>query len=491
MIDRSAYLQEIDRVIAKGPFSDDWESLSAFQMPQWLMRAKFGIFIHWGVYAVPAFENEWYARHMYDRESKVFAHHLETYGPQKEFGYQDFIPLFQAEQFDAEEWADLFAQAGAKYVVPVAEHHDGFQMYQSELSHWNAAEMGPKRDIVGELFAAFRKRGLTACASSHRIEHWWFMGKGKEFDSDVKEPLTSADLYWPAMEEQFHQDYNSEPVPNQEFLEDWLLRSCEIIDRYRPAMLYFDWWIQHAAARPYLKKLAAYYYNRAKEWGIEVTVAYKHDAYLFGTALLDLERGKFADIQPFFWQTDTAVAKNSWCYTPNNNYKQAKTCICDLIDIVSKNGTLLLNIGPKADGTIPQEDRNILLAIGDWLRVNGEAVYDTHIWRIAGEGPTREPDGQFTDGVELEYTPQDMRFTMKGSDLYVTVLQCPQDGNVTIVSLAEQYLTPPIYRGLIRSVELLGFPESTLSWERDDEGMHITTTGVNSDLPIVFKIGLE
>jgi len=492
MLDRKAYLQKIDEVIAQGPFSDNWESLKAFQPPQWLKDAKFGIFIHWGAYSVPAFENEWYPRNMYEQGSKAYKHHLETYGPHKDFGYKDFIPMFKAERFDAEEWADLFEKSGAKYVVPVAEHHDGFQMYHSELSHWNAYEMGPKRDVVGELFEACRKRGMTPGASSHRIEHWWFMGHGKDFDSDIQEPLTSADLYWPAMFEAFNQDLDSEPTPTQEFLEDWLLRCCEIIDRYQPQMLYFDWWIQHISAKPYLKKLAAYYYNRAREWGKEVTVAYKHDAYLFGTALLDLERGKFADIQPFFWQTDTAVAKNSWGYTENNAYKSARICICDLIDIVSKNGTLLLNVGPKSDGTIPQEDKNILLEIGRWLQVNGEAIYGTEVWRVPAEGPTQEPDGQFTDGQEVAYTPQDMRFTMKGSHLYVTVMRCPEEGKILVESLADQILTPPmLFRGVVKEVSLLGFPEGKLTWERDEEGLFLQLEGVQSDYPIVFKILLD
>ena len=225
---------------------------------------------------------------MYIQGSPEFEHHVKTYGPHKEFGYKDFIPMFRAEKFDPKRWMDLFQKAGARYVVPVAEHHDGFQMYRSDLSHWNAFEMGPKRDVLGELSEEARKHGIYNCASSHRIEHWFFMGHGKEFDSDIKEPMQRGDFYWPAMPEPDHQDLFSTPTPTQEYLEDWLLRTCEIIDRYQPKILYFDWWIQHESARPYLRKIAAYYYNRAIEWGEEVVICYKHDAFMFGTAVVDI-----------------------------------------------------------------------------------------------------------------------------------------------------------------------------------------------------------
>lgn len=333
-----AYLRQIDEVIEKGRYKADWNSLHEHPVPAWFKKAKFGIFIHWGIYSVPAFSREWYSRNMYMQGSPEYEHHRKTYGPQKEFGYKDFIPMFQAEKYEPERWADLFVKAGAKYVVPVAEHHDGFQMYRSDLSHWNACEMGPKRDTLGELTEALEQRGLVNGASSHRAEHWFFMGHGKEFDSDVKEPLQRGDFYWPAMPERDPNDICSEPAPSEEYLQDWLVRTCEIIDRYQPKLLYFDWWIQHQAFEPYLRKLAAYYYNRGEEWGREVLINYKNDAFPFGTAVQDVERGQFADAKPYYWQTDTAVARNSWCYTENNDYKKAVDIVCDLVDIVSKNG---------------------------------------------------------------------------------------------------------------------------------------------------------
>ncbi len=490
-MNRKEYIQEIDRVIAAGKFKDNWDSLSQYEVPGWYKKKKFGIFIHWGIYSVPAFNNEWYSRNMYIQGSPEYEHHINTYGPHRDFGYKDFIPMFKAESFNADEWADLFVEAGAKYVIPVAEHHDGFQMYRSELSHWNSYEMGPKRDVLGELSDAFNKRGIVNGASSHRVEHWFFMGHGKQFDSDIKEPLVCGDFYWPAMPEQPHQDLFSEPTPSDEFMEDWLVRTCEIVDRYKPKLVYFDWWIHHSAVKPYLKKFAAYYYNRGIEWGEGVVINYKHDAFQFGCAVPDIERGQFADIKPFFWQTDTAVAKNSWCYTNNNTYKKAKDIICDLVDIVSKNGTLLLNIGPKADGSIPAEDAAILKEIGAWLRVNGEAIYETGFWRIASEGPTLIEEGQFTDTKDKVFTREDIRFTVKGSNLYATFLNYPRDGKVCIKALAEHDAAKlPLFHGIVKKVEVLGYKD-TPEWSRDTEGLHISTKAVQSDKPVVFRILID
>ncbi len=487
----SSYLETIEKVIQAGPYQDNWDSLSRYKLADWYQKAKFGIFIHWGVYSVPAFGSEWYSRNMYIQGSKEYEHHIKTYGPHKEFGYKDFIPQFKAEKFDSEEWATLFEKAGAKYVMPVAEHHDGFQMYKSKLSHFNAYEMGPKRDVLGELGKSLSKRDIALCASTHRVEHWFFMSHGKEFESDIKEPLKKGDFYWPSMPEPDHHDLFSEPYPTEEFLEDWLMRTCEIVDEYQPSIVYFDWWIQHDSVKPYLKKFAAYYYNRAEQWGREVAINYKHDAFMFGTAVVDIERGQFADQKPYFWQTDTAVAKNSWCYTENNQYKEAKEIIADLVDIVSKNGSLLLNIGPKADGTIPDEDQKILLEIGDWLQTNGESIYNSSVWRLSAEGPTMIEEGQFTDSVSKQFTKEDIRFTVNGSFLYATVLSFPDDGNVCVRSLGQNDASKlPHFHGMIEDVEVLGFDEQP-EWNRSETGLHIRTKAVQSDKPVVFKIHLN
>ena len=491
MYDMKPYLAEIDRVIAKGPYKDTWESLGAFQPPKWYQEAKFGIFIHWGVYSVPSFGSEWYSRNMYIQGDRCYEHHLKTYGPHKDFGYKDFIPMFKAEKFSADAWADLFQKAGAKYVVPVAEHHDGFQMYQSDISHWNAAEMGPRRNVLGELKSAVEERGMTMGASTHRVEHWFFMGHGKQFDSDVKEPMERGDFYWPAMPEANHHDLYSEPTPTEEFLQDWLVRCCELVDKYQPKLVYFDWWIQHHSVKPYLKKFAAYYYNRAAEWGVEVAINYKHEAFMFGCAVPDVERGQFAEIKPFFWQTDTAIARNSWCYTEGNDFKPAKGLICDLVDIVSKNGTLLLNVGPKPDGTISEQDTAVLTEIGDWMAVNSEAIYGTKVWRKYGEGPTKVEEGQFTDGKEKVFTPEDIRFTVKGESLYCTVLSWPEDGKVCIKSLAHADASHlPVFHGIVKDVDVLGCAEKP-AFHRDEQGLHVSAAGMKAGYPTVIRVKID
>ena len=486
------YLEQIERVIAQGPYSDSWQSLSEFPQPKWFNKLKLGIFIHWGVYSVPAFDNEWYPRNMYIQGSKAYEHHIATYGPQKEFGYKKFIPMFKAEKFDPKAWAKLFAETGARYVVPVAEHHDGFQMYKSEISHWNAAEMGPKRDVLGELCESCGEQGLVMGASSHRVEHWFFLGHGREFDSDIHEPLERGDLYWPSWPDSgdFH-DLYSEPTPTAEYLEDWLVRTCELVDRYRPRVLYFDWWIQHSSVKPYLKKLAAYYYNRMAEWGMEGIITYKHDAFLFGCAVPDVERGQFADMKPFFWQSDTAIALNSWCYTEGNDFKPPVDIVRDLVDIVSKNGCMLLNVGPKADGTISDEDRTVMEAIGAWMKVNGEAIYDTEIWRKFGEGPTQIVEGQFADGIKKEFTSQDFRFTTGGGALYAIAMKPSDDGEYCVTSLAVQDASRVAnFHGIIREVSALG-SDAPVQWTRDEAGLHLHCDYRMGDMPVAFKLIID
>ena len=444
------------QVNAQDRYQATWESLKQYECPEWFRDAKFGIFIHWGVYSVPAFESEWYPRLMYLQGSPAFKHHIATYGDQKKFGYKDFIPMFKAEKFSANEWISLFIKAGAKYVVPVAEHHDGFAMYKTALSKWNAAEMGPHRDIVGELAEASKKQGLIFGLSSHRIEHWWFLQGGRKFDSDVMDPQY-ADFYGPAREQ------NETMSP--EFMNDWLLRCTELIDKYQPQLFWFDWWIEQLAFEPYLRQFAAYYYNRASEWGRGVAINYKNEAFPAGTAVYDIERGQLSEIRPYFWQTDTAVSKNSWGFITDQDYKTPTSIIHDLVDIVSKNGALLLNIGPRPDGTIPEPEEEILLEIGRWLAINGEAIYGTYPWRIFGEGPTEVVAGGFNDTKRAAFTARDIRFTRNGNVLYAILLDWP-GAQALVQSLGSN----SAYAGTIRKVALLGGPDN-LHWSQDEHGL--------------------
>jgi alpha-L-fucosidase len=456
------------------PYEATWESLKTYTVPEWYQDAKFGIFIHWGVYSVPAFANEWYPRNMYLQGTPEYEHHVKTWGPHNKFGYKDFIPMFKAEKFDPAGWADLFKKAGAKYVMPVAEHHDGFAMYDCSFSRWTAAKMGPRRDIIGELAAAVRQAGLVFSLSSHRAEHWWFMNGGMEFDSDVRDPRYYA-FYGPAkpgpsmgdLEKWMSKDWR--PRPDGKYMEDWLARTCELVDKYQPQVVWFDWWIEQAVFEPYLQRFAAYYYNRGLEWGKGVAINHKYESFPEGAAVFDIERGQLKGIRPSFWQTDTAVSKNSWGFVVDQDYKTPESLIHDLVDIVSKNGALLLNIGPRPDGTIPEPEQEILLEIGRWLAVNGEAIYGTRPWKIYGEGPTEVFEGAFQDTRRSGFTARDVRFTTKGDALYAIVLGWPQSGEVVIQSLGAGQAHSP---AAIKQVGLLGSKEAA-QWSRDATGLKV------------------
>ncbi|HEY8718624.1 alpha-L-fucosidase [Pengzhenrongella sp.] len=481
--DNTLALARVDAVVGQGPFSADWTSLATYTPPRWYQDAKFGIFLHWGVYSVPAFGSEWYSRDMYRQGSKEFDHHAQTYGPQAEFGYKDFIPLFTMAEFDPDAWAALFRRAGAQFVVPVAEHHDGFAMYDTDRSRWKASAMGPGRDVFGELSDATQRAWMVNGASSHRAEHWFFMNGGAKFDSDVLDP-EYLDFYGPAQRE--------ETAPNELFLEDWLLRTVEIIDKYRPQVLWFDWWIEQPAFEPYRRRLAAYYYNRAHEWQREVVINYKWDAFVPGSAVYDIERGTMGGVLPEVWQNDTAVSKGAWCYVEGHDYKTLPDLVAELADVVSKNGVLLLNVGPTAQGTIPAPEQELLEGIGAWLSINGEAIFGTRPWLIAAEGPTQVAVGSFTDGDLPTYTSEDIRFTTRtdvtGEYLYAILLARPADGVARINAFGSGTGLLP---RAVRSVVVLGDPEP-VRWTRVAGCVEIELNEPRTDAPgVVVKVWLE
>ncbi|MGA8108568.1 MAG: alpha-L-fucosidase, partial [Acidobacteriaceae bacterium] len=477
---------------AAGPFAPNWPSLGAYRVPQWFQDAKFGIFIHWGVYSVPAFGNEWYSRNMYVQGTPAFQHQVAVYGPQSKFGYKDFIPLFHGERFNPDDWVDLFARAGARYVVPVAEHCDGFAMYNSGISNWNAFRMGPHRDVVGELAAAARRRGLHFGVSSHRAEHWWWYDGGMQFDSDVRDPRYAA-LYGPAQPMGLPgDDETKEPDPSHlerwlppdaAFLNDWLARSTELVTRYHPDFFYFDWWIGQPAFQPYLQRFTAYYYDQAARRKQGVVLTYKLNAFPANAAVLDVERGKLDNVQRLPWQTDTSVSIRSWGYVRNDEYRDAGSLIDELVDVVSKNGNLLLNVGPESDGTIPPPVRSVLLQMGAWLKVNGEAIYGTRPWLVYGEGPTKVTSSA-KDTDSQVYTPADIRFTTKNGVVYAIALGWPQTGELRIHSL---WRGSPYLPGGVCSIALFG--RGPVDWRQATDGLYIRLPQRRPDEPaFAFRI---
>jgi alpha-L-fucosidase len=468
---RAAVLNEVDDTDREGPYRADWESLQKFEAPEWYKDAKFGIFIHWGVYSVPAFGSEWYPRMMYVEGSPEYRHHIETYGKQDKFGYKDLIPMFKGEHFDPAAWAELFKKAGAKYVVPVAEHHDGFAMYDSGLSDWTVAKMGPHRDTTGELAKAVRAAGLHFGVSSHRVEHNFFLGPGRAITSDVNDPQYAM-LYGPAhnwLMNPWGTPLNNDfTYVSSAWANDWLARSAELVEKYHPDIVYFDWWIGQAAIRANLARFAAFYYNGSLKYGDHVGVInYKDYAMQEHSGVLDLERGQLGDIRPLYWQTDTSVSNKSWGYIENDTFKSPQFVVDQLIDIVSKNGNLLLNIGPRSDGTIPEQVQQVLLDVGAWLTVNGEAIYGTRPWRTYGEGPTKVTAGSFHDTDVANFKPEDFRFTAKGDALYIIGLAWPASGEAVVRSLATIVGSEPV-----ASVDLLG-GDPSLHFEQRGDGLHV------------------
>lgn len=476
-------LAEIETGIAAGPYKPDWDSLEGYEIPDWYKDAKLGIFIHWGPYCVAENGWEWYPRAMYiDKKSwrgNPFQHHLKTYGSQKTFGYKDLIPQMTGDKFDANEWVSLFKDAGAKYVVPVAEHHDGFAMYDCSFTQWNAVEMGPKRDIVGQLAEATRANGLKFGVSSHRAFNWLYYVRNENFDNaDPK----FAGLYGRALPQLFEEDaanyQKNFPPHDQEFKDEWLARTCELTDKYDADLVWFDFAIAHnrkVSAKDnlfaeHLQKFAAYFYNQAAKQERVPILNYKWDAFTERSAVLDLERSKLDNIRDLFWQTDTSVATNTWGYIDNIKYKPTNLIVDDLIDIVSKNGCLLLNVCPRKDGTIPAEQQTILRELGGWMTVNGEAVHGSRPFKIYGEGPTGTVMGHVSESKNKPFVSDDYRFTTHGNIVYIFCLEKTESGDALIRSFKKGN---ELLDGEIESLELLGSDEA-VEWSVNEEGLKVT-----------------
>jgi alpha-L-fucosidase len=332
--------------------------------------------------------------------------------------------------------------------------------------------MGPRRDVIGELAKAVRAEGLHFGASSHRVEHNFFLGVGRQIASDINDPEYAA-FYGPA--HNWMEAKQGTPLANDftfvsaAWTRDWLARSSEIVQKYHPDIMYFDWWIGQPAVRADLTRFAAFYYNTSLGYGDHVGVInYKDYAIEEHSAVLDLERGQLAEIRPLYWQTDTSVSNKSWGYIKDDTFKTAEFVVQQLIDIVSKNGNLLLNIGPRSDGTIPEEVQGVLRDVGSWLKVNGEAIYGTRPWKSFGEGPTKVRAGSFHDTDTTGYTAEDFRFTVKGKTLYAIELGWPSRGEAVVRSLGSSAMNGQT----IRSVILLG-PEAKVRFRQQADGLRM------------------
>jgi alpha-L-fucosidase len=442
----------VSKPMAAGPVQPTWESIAQnYRTPSWFEDAKFGIFMHWGLYSAAAHHNEWYEKHMYaaDREW-----HAANFGPQESFGYKDFIGKFTLEKWDPDAWAALFARSGARFVMPTAEHHDNFALWDSDVTRFNSVDMGPHRDVVAELGAAVRKHGMKFGVSNHGVENFTFVNPTPELDARLK--AMKADLYDPAWAD-FYNVADRSPEAMERFLTDWVNRNYELIDKYHPDILWFDNGVNLRVLDPLKLKVAAYYYNAARARGQEVSIGAKYIAYAPSNddtrqvgAIIDFEKvgtRSPKDIRPGPWMVDDTLT-STWGYTTGMSTSGPDAVLVKLIDTVSKGGFYLLNIAPMADGTIPQAQQDTLLAIGRWLDVNGEAIYETRPWRRFGEGGAKG-----------------YRFTARKDALYAIALEWPGEEAV-IASLGSG-------AGKVASVRLLGHA-GALAFRQDETGLHIT-----------------
>ncbi len=469
---------------ADGPYTPDWQSLQAHtQAPEWFRDAKFGIYFHWGVYSVPAFGNEWYPRNMHIKKSAECRHHTETYGDPSVFGYHDFVPMFKAENFDADAWADLFVKAGAQFMGPVAEHHDGFSMWDSALTPWNAADKGPKRDIAGELAKAARARGLRFVTSFHHARNnQHLINKNGELVWEGHYPRVDG---WPTLSADPELCMLYGNLPRLEFCDLWLGKLQEVIDQYQPDLIWFDSWLDEIP-ETYQMKFLAYYLNRAKEWNKDVVITCKQRDLPLEVVLEDFEKGRADTMLDEPWLTDDTLSYGSWCYTENLKIKPADEVLDVLIDIVSKNGQLLLNISPMADGTIPQDQQDVLLAIGKWLDAYGEAIYGTRPFVVYGEGPTQMKKGGHFVGI-VRYKHEDIRYTRNGDTVYAILLGQPDAAErIELTAFGKDGKDRAAIP--VTNVSLLG-SSAPITWKQMNTALFIECPDVPmDDMAVVFKI---
>jgi alpha-L-fucosidase len=505
--------------IAKGPFQPTWESLQNFQTPEWYRNAKFGMWAHWGPQCQPE-SGDWYGRGMYQEGSWQYKFHLEKYGHQSKFGFKDVINAWKADKWNPDELVSLYKNAGAQYFMAMANHHDNFDLFDSTYQkNWNSTKIGPKKDLIQGWAKAAKENNLPFGVSVHASHAWrWFevaqrsdkTGQYKDIPYDGR--LTRADgkgTWWDGLDPQelYAQNHplsvdslddnaigrqweweNGAYQPSKAYVEKFYNRTIELINKYNPDVVYFDdtklpfWPFSDVGLR-----IAAHLYNKSiKEHGeLRAVINGKIlDENQRKAMVWDIERGQANEIQPLPWQTDTCIG--GWHYDrgvyDRGDYKTPKTVIQTLVDIVSKNGNLMLNVPVRGDGSIDEKERKIVEGIGKWLKANGESIYSTRPWKIFGEGPALEAVAQlsgpgFNEGKGKQFSHEDIRFTTKGEFLYATAMGWPENGKLVIKSLATQSKHMPKE---IQKVEWLSSKQS-LSFERNENGLIISLPEKPSD----------
>lgn len=475
----------------KNTYKEDWESMSAHnQTPEWFADAKFGIYFHWGVYSVPAFSSEWYPYFMYRKDTDVMKHHIDTYGDPSEFNYHDFVPMFKAEKFDAERWAQLFKDAGAKFAGPCAQHHDGFALWDSEVNPWNAADRGPKQDITGLMEKAIKARDMRFITTFHHARNLQRHGD----DPEKWETYESHFAYGPA-----YATSSTDPdtaklygnIPADEFYPYWFAQLKEVIDQYSPDLIWFDVWLK-LIPQEYKLKFAAYYLNEAQKKNQDVVIAYKQADIPSSVGVLDIEQGGKKDLSESIWLTDVTLSDKSWSYIEGQGYKPAELVVRNMIDVWSKNGVVLLNVSPYANGEIGQEQQDILYKIGDWMKKHGEAVYGTRPFDYLGFGNAQASDGDHGgQSAKVQYTAQDGRFlkSKDGKYLYLFMLGKPGAGSeIQIKGLAQRNYYPD--QG-IKKITLMG-SNAEAKWYFGDRNFVLQVPDAEMDeIATVFKIELN
>lgn len=470
-------LATMEENIARGPYAATVESLNRYVVPEWYADAKLGIFIHYGLFSATGNSRKgcWYGNFMYRGGHPVQQYHIERFGPLDKFGYKDFAPLLTGEKFNADEWVGLFKEAGARFVVPVSCFHDGYAMWDSKLTDWNSVKTGPKFDFDALLAAASRKQGLKFGVAWHAFFRPEFFGHGRHPGTDIQPP--HCDTPW---------SFYGPRTITPEFMDDCLGRLVELVDGYQPDLVWFDF--DSADVDPAaLRRFASFYFNRAAQWRKEVAINDKLEGTFPRCIVLDYERGKTSVLRPDLWQTDTSVSWKDWSYMPEDSFKEADELILELVDIVSKNGVLLLDIGPRPDGSIPPEPERLLRAIGAWLKVNGEAIYGTRpCWALGfGEGAHNSGGGGFSDRA-VEYDASDFRFTQKGNTIYAIAMGWPDAADDFLIKSFNDRVT--VTTGGIAGVELLGSNEPP-QWKLTGEGLRISKPARRPAEPaVVFKI---